>query len=138
MCFLHDFVILAVIRLARCASEAYIDAGDSAARRPNELAANHALGCILFGVQRCLEGFDQLFSVVPLVVFHDHICKLFNSDWHHGKYSLLERISHMVENSIQSCYGKCNGQITAHWKSAPAEYICWKSRHDSTETVPLS
>lgn len=55
--FLIDFVILAVIGLASGAGKAHICAGDGAARSPNGLTTNRALGATLLGVQRSFEGF---------------------------------------------------------------------------------
>ena len=54
---LYDFIIFAVIGLASGAGKAHICAGDGAARSPNGLTTNRALGATLLGVQRSFEGF---------------------------------------------------------------------------------
>ena len=79
--FLIDFVILTVIGFACGTGKAYVGASYGAARRPNGLAANYAFGAVILGVQRSLECFNQFFTVVAFVTFHDHVGKLFNRDW---------------------------------------------------------
>ena len=53
--FLIDFVILTVIGFACGTGKAHVGASYGAARRPNGLAADYALGAMFLSVQRSFE-----------------------------------------------------------------------------------